>query len=105
MWGVGCGGASLKPAARKDILAAGIKIAKYAVTEHTYITINRTFQRGKLDRGTVIGDVEVKIAEDGEIRAAAKMMRYFNDPELTRSAIDIDDGSYGDKVGKNNFLS
>jgi len=74
--------------------AAGIKIINmYGLTETSpIITINRT-DKGKLKLGsvgTVIEGVEVKIADDGEVlcKGPNVMMGYYNDPELTKSAID-----------------
>ena len=91
---VGCGGASLQPRLERIFWAAGIKIINmYGLTETSpIITINRTY-KGKLKLGsvgTVIEGVEVKIADDGEIlcKGPNVMMGYYNDPELTKSAID-----------------
>jgi len=91
---VGCGGASLQPRLERIFWAAGIKILNmYGLTETSpIITINRTFKGGaKLGSvGMVIEGVEVKIADDGEIlcKGPNVMMGYYNDPDLTRSAID-----------------
>jgi long-chain acyl-CoA synthetase len=91
---VGCGGASLQPRLERIFWAAGIKIINmYGLTETSpIITINRT-DKGKLKLGsvgTVIEGVEVKIADDGEVlcKGPNVMMGYYNDPELTKSAID-----------------
>jgi long-chain acyl-CoA synthetase len=91
---VGCGGASLNPRLERIFWAAGIKIINmYGLTETSpIITINRTFKGGvRLGSvGIVIDGVEVKIAEDGEIlcKGPNVMLGYYNDPELTKSAID-----------------
>ena len=91
---VGCGGASLPQRLEKIFWAAGIKIINmYGLTETSpIITINRThkggFKPGSV--GYVIEDVEVKIAEDGEVlcKGPNVMKGYYNDPELTASVID-----------------
>jgi long-chain acyl-CoA synthetase len=94
---VGCGGASLQPRLERVFWAAGIKIINmYGLTETSpIITINRTTPgNAKLGSvGYVIEDVEVKIADDGEIlcKGPNLMLGYYNDPELTKSVID-DDG-------------
>jgi long-chain acyl-CoA synthetase len=91
---VGCGGASLQPRLEKIFWAAGIKIINmYGLTETSpIITINRTYKGGvKLGSvGIAIEGVEIKIAEDGEIlcKGPNVMSGYYNDPELTKSAID-----------------
>jgi long-chain acyl-CoA synthetase len=91
---VGCGGASLQPRLERVFWAAGIKIINmYGLTETSpIITINRTNKGGvKLGSvGTVIENVEVKIADDGEIlcKGPNVMIGYFKDPELTSKAID-----------------
>jgi long-chain acyl-CoA synthetase len=91
---VGCGGASLPPLLEKVFWAAGIKIINmYGLTETSpIITINRT-SKGDLKLGSVgktIEGVEVKIADDGEIlcKGPNVMIGYYNDPELTKTAID-----------------
>lgn len=91
---VGCGGASLQPRLEKVFWAAGIKIINmYGLTETSpIITINRT-EKGKAKLGSVgmtIEDVEVKIAEDGEILCKGPCVTpgYYKDPELTRQAFD-----------------
>lgn len=93
---VGCGGASLQPRLERVFWAAGIKIINmYGLTETSpIITINRT-EKGYVKLGSVgsvIEDVEIRIAEDGEIlcKGPNVMLGYFNDPELTRQAFDED---------------
>jgi long-chain acyl-CoA synthetase len=110
---VGCGGASLNPRLERIFWAAGIKIINmYGLTETSpIITINRATRGGvKLGSvGTVIEDVEVKIAGDGEIlcRGPNIMLGYYNDPELTKSAIDDDGWFHTGDIGyldQDNFL-
>ncbi len=91
---VGCGGASLQPRLERVFWAAGIKIINmYGLTETSpIITINRTYKGGARlgSVGRVIDEVEVKIADDGEIlcKGPNVMTGYYKDPELTRSAFD-----------------
>lgn len=92
----GCGGASLQPRLEKVFWAAGIKIVNmYGLTETSpIITINST-EKGKVKLGsvgTVIENVEVKIAEDGEILCKGPNVTpgYYKDPVLTRNAFDKD---------------
>lgn len=91
---VGCGGASLPPRLERVFWAAGIKIINmYGLTETSpIITINRT-QKGHLrlgSVGTAIENVEVKIADDGEILCKGPNVTpgYYKDPELTKEAFD-----------------
>jgi len=102
---VGCGGASLNPRLERIFWAAGIKIINmYGLTETSpIITINRTYKGGvKLGSvGTVIEDVEVKIADDREIlcKGPNVMMGYYNDPDLTKSSIDNDGWFHTGDIG------
>jgi long-chain acyl-CoA synthetase len=110
---IGCGGASLQPRLERIFWAAGIKIVNmYGLTETSpIITINRTFKGGvKLGSvGMVIEGVEVKIADDGEIlcKGPNVMIGYYNDPELTKSAIDDEGWFHTGDIGyleDNRFL-
>jgi len=86
---IGVGGAALQPRLEKVFWAAGIKLLNmYGLTETSpVITINR--QDGpKLKIGTVgavIENVEVKIAEDGEIlcKGPNVMIGYYKDEAAT----------------------
>jgi long-chain acyl-CoA synthetase len=91
---VGCGGASLQSRLERIFWAAGIKIINmYGLTETSpVITINRN-EKGKVKLGsvgTVIEDVEIRIAEDGEIlcKGPDVMLGYYKDPELTKVVFD-----------------
>jgi long-chain acyl-CoA synthetase len=89
---IGVGGAALQPRLEKVFWAAGIKLLNmYGLTETSpVITINR--QDGpELKIGTVgavINDVEVKIAEDGEIlcKGPNVMLGYYKDEKATEDA-------------------
>ncbi|HUX56903.1 MAG TPA: long-chain fatty acid--CoA ligase [Bacteroidales bacterium] len=91
---VGCGGASLQSRLERIFWAAGIKIINmYGLTETSpIITINRT-TKGEVKLGSVgmvIEDVEIKIADDGEIlcKGPNVMTGYYNNPDLTKSVFD-----------------
>jgi long-chain acyl-CoA synthetase len=91
---VGCGGASLQPRLEQVFWAAGIRIINmYGLTETSpIITINRQ-DKGNVKLGSVgyaIEDVEVKIADDGEILCKGPNVTpgYYKDPELTKLAFD-----------------
>jgi len=90
---IGIGGAALQPRLEKVFWAAGIKLLNmYGLTETSpVITINRK-EGSKLKLGTVgavIDNVEVKIAEDGEIlcKGPNVMIGYYKDEEATKAAI------------------
>lgn len=110
---VGCGGASLQPRLERIFWAAGIKIINmYGLTETSpIITINRTYKGGvKLGSvGCTIENVEVKVAEDGEIlcKGPNVMIGYYNDPELTKSVLDEEGWFHTGDIGhleENRFL-
>lgn len=90
---IGIGGAALQPRLEKVFWAAGIKLLNmYGLTETSpVITINRK-EGSKLRLGTVgavIENVEVMIAEDGEIlcKGPNVMIGYYKDEESTKAAI------------------
>lgn len=111
---VGCGAASLLPLLERVFWASGIKIINmYGLSETSpVITINRT-TKPDLKLGTVgalIDDVEVKIAEDGEIlcKGVNVMLGYYKDPELTKSVFDKDGWFHTGDIGewvKDKFLT
>ncbi|MEI6454915.1 MAG: long-chain fatty acid--CoA ligase [bacterium] len=93
---VGCGGASLQPQVEKIFWAAGVKIINmYGLTETSpIITINRQ-NHPDVYLGSVgcpIGDVQVKIADDGEILCKGPniMLEYYKDKDATIHAFDRD---------------
>jgi long-chain acyl-CoA synthetase len=88
------GGAALQPRLGKVFTAAGIPVLEgYGLTETSpVIAVNTLFEGGR-KFGTVgipLKNVEVKIAEDGEIlcKGPNVMLGYYEEPEMTRDAID-----------------
>lgn len=91
---VASGSAALQPRLARVFLAAGIPVMEgYGLTE-TSPVISVNFEEGNNVRigttGPVLDNVEVKIAEDGEILAKGPnvMMGYYNKPDKTAEAID-----------------
>ena len=91
---VACGSAALQPRLAKMFLAAGIPVMEgYGLTE-TSPVLSVNYEKGNNVRigttGTPLDNVEIMIAEDGEILAKGPnvMMGYYNNPEATAEAID-----------------
>jgi long-chain acyl-CoA synthetase len=87
------GAAALQPRLARVFTAAKINVLEgYGLTETSpVICVNRLDQGGRKfgTVGMTIEDVEVKIAEDGEIlcKGPNVMMGYYNKPELTAEVI------------------
>lgn len=88
------GGAALQPRLAKVLNAAGIPTLEgYGLTETSPVIAVNTFEKGGQQFGTVgkpVQNVEVRIADDGEIlcKGPNVMMGYFKEPEMTAEAID-----------------
>ncbi|MCK5775659.1 MAG: AMP-binding protein, partial [Bacteroidales bacterium] len=90
------GGAALQPRLARIFNAAGIPLMEgYGLTETSpVIAVNQPhypyMKFGTV--GPVLNNVEVKIAEDGEIlmKGPSLMSGYYKDPEKTKEAIDED---------------
>ncbi len=102
---VGCGGAALQPRLESIFWASGLKIINmYGLTETSpIITINRT-EKGRCrlgSVGSVIGGVELRIAEDGEVlcKGDCVMMGYYKDEAQTKSVFDSDGWFHTGDVG------
>jgi long-chain acyl-CoA synthetase len=88
------GGSKLDPQIAKDFLTLGIDMCEgYGLTETSpMISYNPIHQVVPGSAGIPLYNIEVKIADDGEILARGKnvMKGYFNMPEATKQAIDED---------------
>lgn len=99
------GGAALQPRLSRIFWAAGIRVLEgYGLTETSPVISVQHFGRHGHDFGTVgppLNNVEVKIAEDGEIltKGPHVMLGYYKEPELTKQTIEPDGWLHTGDIG------
>ncbi len=99
------GGASLQPRIARVFSAAKVKIMEgYGLTETSPVIAVSNLKPGGRWFGTVgpvLRDVEVKIAEDGEIltKGPNLMMGYYKRPERTKEVIDAEGWFHTGDIG------
>ncbi|MGB5321866.1 AMP-dependent synthetase/ligase [Lutimonas sp.] len=97
------GSAALQPRLTRIFTAAGMQILEgYGLTETSPVISVNSFEGGDFKVGTVgktIANVEVKIAEDGEIlvKGPNVMLGYYKDPKKTAEVMTGDYFHTGDK--------
>lgn len=99
------GGASLQERLARVFHAAGFRVIEgYGLTETSPVIAVGRFTPGGVKIGTVgpaLPDVEVKIADDGEILAKGPnlMLGYYKRPDLTAEVIDKDGWFHTGDIG------
>lgn len=97
------GGAPLDPETAEFFLGIGIQLLEgYGLSETSIIAINRPNRQRIGTVGILMPNVEVKLADDGEIltRGQGRMLGYYNKPEATAEAIDAEGWFHTGDVGE-----
>ncbi|MES2519509.1 MAG: long-chain fatty acid--CoA ligase [Bacteroidota bacterium] len=101
---VASGSAALQPRLSRIFWAAGIPIAEgYGLTETSPVisaSVLTDFRIGCV--GTILPNIELKIAEDGEIcvKGPSIMKGYYKKPQATAEAIDVDGWFHTGDIGE-----
>jgi long-chain acyl-CoA synthetase len=99
------GGSALQPRLARVFCSARIKILEgYGLTETSPVIAVNNFDDDKLRIGTVgpvINNVQVKLAEDGEIcvKGPSVMLGYYNRPDLTAEVVDTEGWFHTGDIG------
>ena len=98
-----CGGAALPDDVYEFFLAVGVTVLQgYGLTENSPVVAVNGFEDNEIGtNGRVLPNLQVQIAEDGEIlvKGPSVMKGYWNDDNATREAIDDDGWLYTGDIG------